>query len=227
MAERSRKSRPTAGLCAAQRGADELRRRSTNSSPMNEGKFPVRGASRTRKTLKESRYGRAPFALLVAPSRACPEMAPQRLEKIESAPGNGMASEASKPQHLVHRRAANRALRRTNLGARLRPSGDGSRIRSAGRRIGNFPPRNPLESLKTGIESRRRLRLSGHGLRIRRARTPREKTLQKKAPNVLKSHDAELKSAEASEGSRRGSVDAGYPSADRPAKLRFLGVVRE
>jgi hypothetical protein len=30
-----------------------------------------------------------------------PEMAPQRLEKIESAPGNGMVSEASKPQHLV------------------------------------------------------------------------------------------------------------------------------
>jgi hypothetical protein len=30
-------------------------------------------------------------------------MAPQRLEKIESAPGNGMASEASDPQHLVRR----------------------------------------------------------------------------------------------------------------------------
>ncbi|MFZ0206383.1 MAG: hypothetical protein WAL59_09740, partial [Roseiarcus sp.] len=33
-----------------------------------------------------------------------PEMAPQPLEKIESAPGNGMVSEASKPQHLVHGR---------------------------------------------------------------------------------------------------------------------------
>jgi hypothetical protein len=42
-----------------------------------------------------------------------PEMAPQRLEKIEFAPGNGMASEASKPQHLVHGRAADRALRRS------------------------------------------------------------------------------------------------------------------
>jgi hypothetical protein len=31
-------------------------------------------------------------------------MAPQRLEKIESAPGNGMGSEASNPQHLVHGR---------------------------------------------------------------------------------------------------------------------------
>jgi hypothetical protein len=30
-------------------------------------------------------------------------MAPQRLEKIESAPGNGMASEASDPQDLVRR----------------------------------------------------------------------------------------------------------------------------
>ena len=38
-------------------------------------------------------------------------MAPQRFEKIESAPGNGMASEASDPQHLVHGRAADRALR--------------------------------------------------------------------------------------------------------------------
>ena len=30
--------------------------------------------------------------------RSRPEMAPQRLEKIESAPGNGMGSEASNPQ---------------------------------------------------------------------------------------------------------------------------------
>jgi hypothetical protein len=36
-------------------------------------------------------------------------MAPQPIEKIESAPGNGMVSEASKPQHLVHGRAADRA----------------------------------------------------------------------------------------------------------------------
>ena len=40
--------------------------------------------------------------------RSRPEMAPQRLEKIESAPGNGMVSDASKPQHLVH--GADRAL---------------------------------------------------------------------------------------------------------------------
>jgi hypothetical protein len=33
-------------------------------------------------------------------------MAPQRLEKIESAPGNGMGTEAPNLQHLVHGRAA-------------------------------------------------------------------------------------------------------------------------
>jgi hypothetical protein len=36
-------------------------------------------------------------------------MAPQRLEKIESAPGNGMVSEALNPQHVVQGRAADRA----------------------------------------------------------------------------------------------------------------------
>jgi hypothetical protein len=40
-----------------------------------------------------------------------PELAPQQFEKIESGPGNGMASDASKLQHLVHGRAADRALR--------------------------------------------------------------------------------------------------------------------
>ena len=34
--------------------------------------------------------------------RGRPEMAPQRLEKIESAPGNGMVSEASNPQDVVY-----------------------------------------------------------------------------------------------------------------------------
>src|SRR5271168_4756816 len=41
------------------------------------------------------------------------EMAPQRLEKIESAPGNGMGSDASNPQDVVDGLAADRA--------RLRP----------------------------------------------------------------------------------------------------------
>jgi hypothetical protein len=38
--------------------------------------------------------------------RSRPEMAPQRFEKIESAPGNGMGSDASNLQHLVRERAA-------------------------------------------------------------------------------------------------------------------------
>jgi hypothetical protein len=71
-------------------------------------------------------------------------MAPQRLEKIESAPGNGMVSDAWKPQHLVHVRGADRALR------------------------------------------------------LRAAKNDKvERKLQKKAPNVLKSLHAELKSAPA------------------------------
>jgi hypothetical protein len=39
-------------------------------------------------------------------ARDSPEMAPQRLEKIESAPGNGSVSEVSNPQDLVRWRAA-------------------------------------------------------------------------------------------------------------------------
>jgi hypothetical protein len=69
-------------------------------------------------------------------------MAPQRLEKIESAPGNGMGSEASNPQDVVHGRAAGRA----------------------------------------------RLRLTSR-------QNEKVEKLQKKAPNALKSLDAELKSA--------------------------------
>ena len=41
--------------------------------------------------------------------RSRPEMAPQGLEKIESAPGNGMGSEASNPQDVVRGRAVDRA----------------------------------------------------------------------------------------------------------------------
>jgi len=47
-------------------------------------------------------------------------MAPQRLEKIESAPGNGMGSEASNPQDLgLKACAADRAAE-----DRLDPAGD-------------------------------------------------------------------------------------------------------
>jgi hypothetical protein len=52
--------------------------------------------------------GIAPREGLTA-KRSRPEMAPQRLEKIESAPGNGMGSGTLNPQDVVHRRAADRA----------------------------------------------------------------------------------------------------------------------
>ena len=79
-----------------------------------------------------------------APSRACPEMAPQRLEKIKSAPENGMVSEASKPQHLVYGRAAHRALRRNSLGPppmARRPQFTNSKRRKAD---GKFSASQPL-----------------------------------------------------------------------------------
>jgi hypothetical protein len=74
-------------------------------------------------------------------------MAPQRFEKIESAPGNGMGSEAPNLQYLVCDRAADRA--------RLQPT---------------------------------------------KARVGK---LQEKAPNGLKSLDAELKSAPVSPSERQ------------------------
>ena len=40
-------------------------------------------------------------SLAATAKRPRPEMAPLRLEKIESAPGNGMASKAQNPQDLV------------------------------------------------------------------------------------------------------------------------------
>src|SRR5271154_1365265 len=84
--------------------------------------------------------------------RSRPEMAPQRLEKIESAPGNGMASQGSNPQGMVHRRAANRAREGRLVTPKLRHArslirGGGA---AAGRPRGKLPPCNPLKNHKTG-----------------------------------------------------------------------------
>ena len=72
MVERSRKSRLTAGLCATQRGADELRRRFANSSHERGGKFSAANSENAERiSLRES--------LVRSPCRAvprCPEMAP-------------------------------------------------------------------------------------------------------------------------------------------------------
>ena len=78
--------------------------------------------------------GIAPREGLTA-KRSRPEMAPQRLEKIESAPGNGMVSEALNPQDVVHGRAADRR------------APDLDEPRGMTRR--NFLSRNPLKSLKS------------------------------------------------------------------------------
>src|SRR5277367_4158552 len=51
----------------------------------------------------------AGIAAREAARRSRPEMAPQGLEKIYSAPGNGMGSEASNLQDLVPGRAVDRA----------------------------------------------------------------------------------------------------------------------
>src|SRR5277367_3103401 len=46
--------------------------------------------------------------------RSRPEMAPQQVEKIEFAPGNGRVPEAANPQDVVSGRAADRARLRKN-----------------------------------------------------------------------------------------------------------------
>src|SRR5271168_1071155 len=61
--------------------------------------------------------------------RSRPEMAPQPLEKIESAPGNGMVSEASNPLDLVHGRAADRARLRLTRRMNDKDSGVGQSCR--------------------------------------------------------------------------------------------------
>jgi hypothetical protein len=52
----------------------------------------------------------APWLEAYIAKRSRPQMAPQRLEKIESAPGNGMASEAPDPQDMVQSATAPRRL---------------------------------------------------------------------------------------------------------------------
>jgi hypothetical protein len=55
---------------------------------------------------RHHRAGAAPAARRSSRgNRSRPEMAPQRLEKIESAPGKGMGSKASNPLDLVHGRS--------------------------------------------------------------------------------------------------------------------------
>jgi len=82
------------------------------------------------------------------------EMASQRLEKIESGVGNGSMSEASKAQHLVHGRAADRALRPTKRrdglgGTKLQKKG--KRGKSAGDHGGLRAARRLMISARAGM----------------------------------------------------------------------------
>src|SRR5271168_4582035 len=142
--------------------------------------------------------------------RPRPEMAPQRLEKIESAPGNGMGSEAWKPQHLVHGRAADRALRpgaartlsNSTLGARRKFSASQSiEIARNRKRISEASPARRTDRRSSRAASpapvRRSLTHAAPGLEPSPVEAGK---LQKKAPKVLKSLDAKLKSAPAPEG---------------------------
>jgi hypothetical protein len=66
-------------------------------------------------------------------------MAPQRLEKIESAPGNGRVSDASNTQDVVLGRAADRVRPRLRAASMTKLQG------------GNFPGRKALKIHKTDL----------------------------------------------------------------------------
>ncbi len=119
--------------------------------------------------------------------RARREMAPQRLEKVESAPGNGMAPAALEPQYLVAGRAAT-VVQKT---LRLLPDGrvDGRRQQHAclGVAPGAAQPFDPAppdpssdlirreESLRPLVDALRTLlekaRAAARGLRLARRRS--------------------------------------------------------
>jgi hypothetical protein len=120
-----------------------------------EGKFSPLKALKTQKTRKESRRGGASPPALAAPVSRLPQMAPQGLEKIESAPGNGMVSEASNPQDVVHRRAAGPCpIGSLSPGARPAKQRRWTRFIAPTSEEENFPPRKALKSHKTRKSTR-------------------------------------------------------------------------
>ena len=111
--ETARSARPSRrpnhgrGTASSHRDDDRADRRTRSPLRLRAGRnSPPDGSSAPR-----SETGR-----IVSDGRSCPEMAPQRLEKIKSGPGNGMVSEASKPLDVVLGRMADRALRLTKGG---------------------------------------------------------------------------------------------------------------
>ncbi len=112
----------------------------TNSSPMNEGNFPVRKASRTRKTRKDFRYGRASFASLVA-RRPAPARKWRRNGLKRLNPRPRMVWSRKPRSHNIWYTGARLTVRSGEIVSdpRLWPGGHSSRIRSAGRPMENFP----------------------------------------------------------------------------------------
>src|SRR5277367_2647868 len=91
---------------------------------------------------------------IVSDGRSCPEKAPQRLEKIESGPGNGMVSEAL--SHYIWYLGARPTVRAHGQN-RLVPKPPASPATVASlrkKREGNFPACKALISRETGKESR-------------------------------------------------------------------------
>ena len=134
---------------------------SPDSLPKTEGigsNFRPFGSSRTRPgsvydaSLK-SRAGRpeANAAFRRGVLREClrgrsvgPEMVPQGLEKIDSAPGNGMASKASDPRHLVQRRAAAVTLQNPHgISLEVRGNANGKRAACLGLAVASRPEMVP------------------------------------------------------------------------------------
>jgi hypothetical protein len=146
---------------------------------------PVPPSRRNRRTDRRSigpkRFGRGIRAREGPTSkRSRREMAPQGLEKIESAPGNGMGSEASNLQDLVHGarltgarfrltsrtngKVAEKGAKgfefarcRTEIGAGRTADPSAAPVATGKRRTtgeGNFPACKALKTHETGKESR-------------------------------------------------------------------------
>ena len=92
----------------ARRAARQARARGDRRITWNRSVSVAEIAEREDVVEKPTRYLAEQTPLSVEAPRARPEMAPQGLEKIESGRGNGMGSDASDPQYLVHGRAADR-----------------------------------------------------------------------------------------------------------------------
>ena len=138
-----------------------------------------------RRSLEPRRFG---------PKRESPGNGAQRLEKIESGPGNGMASEASNPQHLV-RGSRGRPCAAPADEPRERSDFGFGKLQSKGKRGKSPGGREIVAAL-----AERGRRRAPHFLKVDQAEPTRSATASTAAPGLLPSYekgDAELKSAPA------------------------------